>query len=137
MQYPVIHLNGSDALDLLTQYTDAFTAVQAAITAVGKIECNGRDYYTISSTAASDAIRWKRQRMEQLTASRSRTGGRGDACRRPPHDNSTTKTRGRSRTVTYFRDIFCALLLGAMLVLALSIVIDEPRVDVFKNEQRN
>lgn len=68
MQFPAIHLNGSDALDLLAQYTNALEGVQTAITAVGKIECNGRDYYTISSIAASVAIQWKRQRMDQLTA---------------------------------------------------------------------
>jgi hypothetical protein len=68
MQFPAIHINGSDPLDLLKQYTDAAEAVQAAIAALRKIEMNARDYYTITANpeACTDARRWKTNAMIAL-----------------------------------------------------------------------
>ncbi|CAB4200371.1 hypothetical protein UFOVP1339_41 [uncultured Caudovirales phage] len=65
-QAPRIHLNGTSGRELLAQYTTAMTAVNAAIEAVQAIECNGRDYYTISNEAAAVAVDEKRTRLIEL-----------------------------------------------------------------------
>lgn len=45
MQSPIIHLNGSGKEDLLTQYRDAYAALNAAIGSLPKP--NPRDYYPV------------------------------------------------------------------------------------------
>lgn len=42
---PTVHLNGTDGEELLRQLEAAYTAVQAAITAVMAAAPNARDYY--------------------------------------------------------------------------------------------
>jgi len=66
MQFPHIHMNGSDPAQLMEQYCRAEGALRAAITALQAIDCNGRDYYPISSEASSVAMNEKRERLAKL-----------------------------------------------------------------------
>ena len=66
MQYPCIHLNGTNGQDLLDQYSSAMAALSDAMVALSQIDVNGRDYYTISSGAASIAMREHRARLSSL-----------------------------------------------------------------------
>ncbi len=66
MQFPRVHMNGTSAASLFAQYETALNAVTAAIEAHQKIECHGRDYYVISSEAASIAYREHRERFAKL-----------------------------------------------------------------------
>ena len=68
MQYPCIHLNGTNGQDLLNQYSAAMETLSDAMVALRQIDVNGRDYYTISSDAASIAMREHRARLSALNA---------------------------------------------------------------------
>jgi hypothetical protein len=65
MQFPHIHINGTDAETLRDNYLKAMNAASALIDALRDCAPNGRDYYTISSDAASVAMteHLARQRM--------------------------------------------------------------------------
>lgn len=66
MQYPQIHLNGSDATRLCEQYMAAVYALNDAIAAVRSIDVNGRDYYTISKEATTIALNEHQARIKAL-----------------------------------------------------------------------
>lgn len=68
MQYPCIHLNGTNGQDLLDQYSTAMETLSDAIAALRAIEVHGRDYYTISDDAASIAMREHRARLSSLNS---------------------------------------------------------------------
>ena len=66
MTLPTIHLNGSNAHDLLDGLTDAMASVRIAITHVGKVGPNGRDYYVQSPGAINVAMDEHESRLERL-----------------------------------------------------------------------
>jgi hypothetical protein len=70
-QFPQIHLNGTGGPQLLAEYMAAMEAVQHAIDVVGAATCHGRDYYTISSEAASTAFAERAARLVALEKVRS------------------------------------------------------------------
>lgn len=70
MQFPRIHLNGTSAQSLLAEHIAALAAVEDAIAAVQAITCHGRDYYVISSEAASTAFAEKTERLNKLISVR-------------------------------------------------------------------
>lgn len=47
VQFPHIHLNGTDGGVLADEYAEAYRALTVAIEAMQKITVHGRDYYTI------------------------------------------------------------------------------------------
>jgi hypothetical protein len=65
-QFPQIHSNGTSGKVLLKEYATALDAIENAITAVRDITCHGRDYYTISSSAAETAAREMQARLVAL-----------------------------------------------------------------------
>lgn len=67
MQFPVIHLNGSDGPTLRDQYLEASKAAQDALNAMARIDVHGRDYYVVPhGDATSKAYREHRVRMVKL-----------------------------------------------------------------------
>lgn len=66
MQYPLIHLNGTNGQDLLDQYSAAMETLSDAIVALRGVDVHGRDYYTINSDAASVAMKEHRARLSSL-----------------------------------------------------------------------
>lgn len=58
---PIIHLNGTGANALESEYATALKAVKAARDAVGAITIHGRDYYTSQDPAAFDKARAARE----------------------------------------------------------------------------
>ena len=67
MQFPRIHSNGTNGRVLLNEYLDAITALENVLKAVSKITVHGRDYYTISSTAASTTFAKHIKHLQKLT----------------------------------------------------------------------
>jgi hypothetical protein len=65
-QFPRLNLNGTDGATLLDEYVRAIAAVQDAIAAVQAVTCHGRDYYIISSEAASAAFAEHNARLAAL-----------------------------------------------------------------------
>lgn len=68
MQYPRIHLNGSNGQDLLNRYSTAMKTLSDAIEALQAIDVHGRDYYTISSDVAAVAMREHNARLSSLNS---------------------------------------------------------------------
>lgn len=66
MIYPRIHMNGTSADELLTNYARALYALSDAIAAMQKTSPHGRDYYVISGEASSEAYRDHAARMLKL-----------------------------------------------------------------------
>lgn len=66
MTLPTIHLNGSNAGDMLDGLTDAMAAVRIAIEQVGKAGPNGRDYYPQGPTAIHAAVVEHEFRLHRL-----------------------------------------------------------------------
>jgi hypothetical protein len=65
-QFPQIHSNGTSGKVLLEEHQTALTAINAAIDAVRDATCHGRDYYTISPSAAETAFAEKQARLVAL-----------------------------------------------------------------------
>lgn len=55
MQFPVIHLNGTDAQSLFDGYVKAMNAASALIDALGAAAPNRRDYYPLGADASTKA----------------------------------------------------------------------------------
>lgn len=53
MQFPRIHLNGTDGQQLLDEYHAAIAAVQSAIMTMERVTVHGRDYYVIARPAGA------------------------------------------------------------------------------------
>jgi hypothetical protein len=70
-QFPRINLNGTHGPQLLAEYMLAMDAVQTAIDFTKAITCHGRDYYPISSEAASTAFAQHAARIAALEKVRS------------------------------------------------------------------
>lgn len=71
MRFPTIHSNGTSSKTLRDEYMAAYTAVDAAITAVQAITCHGRDYYVQNGDAASEAYAEKHERLGALVQIKS------------------------------------------------------------------
>ena len=56
MQLPTVHLNGTNAKDLLADNLAAWRAVRAAIDVLRAAAPNGRDYYPQGTEAVGQAI---------------------------------------------------------------------------------
>lgn len=67
MQFPRVHLNGTDGRTLLEEYLSSARKVLEAINAVFEIEVHDRDYYVISPEAGATA---RREHLERLNAMR-------------------------------------------------------------------
>lgn len=65
---PTIHMNGTGKDSLLEDYENARTAVEAAVEALRKIECNARDYYQQGPEAWEKARTQHYDRIGKLTA---------------------------------------------------------------------
>lgn len=65
-QFPQIHSNGTSGKVLLDEYQTALDAINSAIDKVRDVTCHGRDYYTISSSAAETAFAEKLKRLQSL-----------------------------------------------------------------------
>lgn len=51
IQLPCVHMNGTGAQTLFDGYLEAYSAVNAAIDQLGKVEFNPRDYYPLGDSA--------------------------------------------------------------------------------------
>jgi hypothetical protein len=63
---PTIHLNGTSGPVLRDGYASAYDAIDAAIEALAKAECNGRDYYPQGLDAYHQAREERDQAFEDL-----------------------------------------------------------------------
>ena len=66
MMLPTIHLNGSNAGDMLEGLMEALVSLKVAIEQVGKNGPNGRDYYPQSPGAINAAIEEHESRLQRL-----------------------------------------------------------------------
>lgn len=66
MQLPTIHLNGSNAENMLEDIKVAYRAVNAAIEALRQTCPNGRDYYPQGPSAINTAMDEYRARLGKL-----------------------------------------------------------------------
>ena len=66
MTLPTIHLNGSNASDMLDGLMEAMVTMRLAISHVGKVGPNGRDYYPQSPGAIHVAMDEHESRLERL-----------------------------------------------------------------------
>lgn len=66
MQFPVIHLNGTDGATLRDNYLLARNAAEALLKALRECCPNGRDYYPISQSAATAAMQEHIQRLAKV-----------------------------------------------------------------------
>jgi hypothetical protein len=69
MQLPQINLNGSDGMDLASQYQDAANAIEHAINLMGRIP-HGRDYQTLPDGAFTTARREMLERINPMITAR-------------------------------------------------------------------
>lgn len=66
MTLPTVHLNGTSARDLLTQYQRALKSVQAAVDDIAETYPNGRDYYPQGDGVVYVAMQEHRERVDAL-----------------------------------------------------------------------
>jgi len=66
MIIPTVHLNGTSAEDLVAQFHDAYTAIEAAQSALRQATPNGRDYYLQGDDALTQALKEHQARMDAL-----------------------------------------------------------------------
>lgn len=66
MQFPRIHLNGTAAGSLRDGYLEAMSAADKFLAALRDCAPNGRDYYPISSSAASTAMQEHVDRLKKI-----------------------------------------------------------------------
>jgi NAD-dependent oxidoreductase involved in siderophore biosynthesis len=94
MQLPRIHLNGSHGPTLFEQYHTAIAATRDALSALQGIDVNGRDYYVISSQAASLAYAEHMDRCRALRAIISDLSAIAESIADQCGDLSARKARG-------------------------------------------
>lgn len=66
MKTPTIHLNGTSADALLSQYAAAYKAVDDALNALAQSAPHGRDYYVQEQNAYEEAREEHRERLNKL-----------------------------------------------------------------------
>jgi hypothetical protein len=66
IQCPMIHMNGTSAVDLLKGLEDAYSAVGVALDSMRNIGPNGRDYYPLGPEAMEAAQTQHRDRALRL-----------------------------------------------------------------------
>jgi hypothetical protein len=66
MTYPTIHMNGTDARDLLAGYTEAIAALNAAFDKLNQTAPHGRDYYPQGDDAINQAIAEHSERQRKV-----------------------------------------------------------------------
>ncbi len=65
---PTVHMNGTDARDLLAQNLDALAAIGNAIEALRRANPHGRDFYPQGQDAFTEAQTMARVRLAHLSA---------------------------------------------------------------------
>jgi len=66
MQFPTVHLNGTDYKTLYNEYMNAYDRVDDALQALREVTVHGRDYYVQDGNAFEQARREHIERLEKL-----------------------------------------------------------------------